>query len=415
LEALFGLLLCMVVTPLGLLYSLIMLCKAPGHMRRWLPLLVYVLGVMAYSLNPFTEIDLIRYFYRAQEYGTLPLSRIFYDASGLNQYDVMQWVYVIWSWVVGQIGALHLLPMVTIMTVYGIAFYITADLAHRLQGEKYITFIVIAQLCMIPFLSVAANIRNVWAFSMIIMAVYLDLIKKEKNLIVLMLYILPGFIHGSAFLLLLLRFLCQFGSKVFVPLFAGAIAFPKIIDFLYGVGGIFSSFGAVGLFINLSIIKLYWYLHDTGQSEWAEEVSNSLTQQVNRLVMVSFAVIACLLILFWVMKHLEKQYRPFLNFYLLLNICIIAFTWFTVPHFWRLSAASFVCVSIFLLPILQKRKESGSLLMKLFPYILLCYMMMGTLLQIWMTHYVVHPSEWLVDALTTNIFTIIFDIFEGIL
>lgn len=412
--AVFALLLCLVVTPLGLLYGLCMLFMVPGKMQRWLPFLVYVLGLLAYSFHPIAEGDLLRYFYQAQEYGSLPLERIFYDASGIREYDVMQWVYTIWAWIVGQSGALHLLPMVSVMTIYGVAFYITADLAQKFHGERYIPFIITLQLCMIPFLGVTSNVRNVWAFSLVILAVYLDLIKGKRNLLVLLLYILPGFIHGSAFLLLILRFLCKLGTKVFVPMLAGAVIFPSILDFLYDLSGIFSALGTVGTFINLSILKLYLYVHDTDQSEWAQAVSNSLLQQVNRLVMVSFAVISSLLILYWVKKHLERKYLPFLNYFLLLNICIIAFTWFTVPHYWRLSAASFVFISIYLLPVLQKRRTEGTKLIHLFTLSLPCYMIMGIILQIYPFQNMVKFSEWLISFLTTNIFTILFDVFEGI-
>lgn len=412
--AVFALLLCMVVTPLGLLYSLAMLFIAPSNMRRWIPLLIYVLGMLAYSFHPIVEIDLVRYFYRAQEYGALPLSRIFYDASEGAQYDVMQWVFVVWSWIVGSVGAVHLLPMVSVMTTYGVAFYITTDFAHKFHGERYIPFIVILQLCMISLFSVISNVRNVWAFSLIILAVYLDLVKDKRNPIVLMLYILPGFIHGSAFLLLALRFLCKLGTKVFIPMLTGAIIFPQIVNFLYDLSNVFSALGPVGIIINLCVSRLYFYVQDSGDSEWAYQVANSLFQQVNRILMVSFAVIACLLILLWVRKHLEKRYLPFLNYFLLINICIIAFTWFIVPLYWRFSVVSFVFISVFLLPILQRRRKEGNRLINLFYLILPCYMVLGALVQIWPFLNVVNLSEWLISFFTTNIFTILFDIFEEI-
>lgn len=415
LEALFGLLLCLTVSPIGLLYGFVMLFKIPEKTYRWLPFLVYSLGIIAYSCNPFAEDDLVRYFYRAQEYAGLPLSRVFYDATGINQYDVLTFVYSIWSWIVGQIGAVHLLPMVSVMTVYSIAFYITADMAHKMHGERYIPFIILFQLCLIPLHAVLANVRNVWAFSLIILAVYLDLVKGKRNPIILLLYVLPGFIHSSAFLLLILRLICKMGSKVYVPMFIGSLAFPQILDILYDYSSLFSALGTMGLFINLNILKLYWYIHDNGDSEWAQQVSNSFYQKINRAVMISFAVIVCILILLWIKKHIEGKYHPFLNYMFLLNVTTITFTWFTIGHFWRISAASFIGISVILLPILLNYNKKTPILIKLFRILLPVYILMGILLQWWPVKYTVIPSEWMIDAVTTNIFTIFIDILKGIL
>jgi len=415
LEALFGLLLCLTVSPIGLLYGIVMLCKFPEKTRQWLPFIVYSLGILAYSYNPIVEDDLMRYFYKAQEYAGLPLDRVFYDASGVNQYDVLTWIYATWSWLIGQIGAVHLLPMVSVMTIYGIAFYITADFAKAFKGEKYIPFVVLFQICMLPLPAIISNVRNVWAFSLVILAAYLDLIRRKRNILVLLLYILPGFIHSSAFLLLFLRFLCRVGSKIIVPLFAGSLVLPQIIDFLYEHASGISAFGTVGLFINLSILRLYWYIHDNGETEWAQQVANSLFQRINRTVMIAFAVLTCLLILLWIKKSVEEKYRPFLNYMMMLNIGIIAFTWFTAPHFWRLSAASFIGVGIALFPILTNHSTNKPAVVKLAKISLPFYMIAGVLVQFWPIQYIIHPSEWVTEAITTNIFTILFDVLKGIL
>ena len=89
--------------------------------------------------------------------------------------------------------------------VYGVAFYITCDVAEEYNAQSTIPAVIAIQGCMLPFFSIISNVRNVTAFSLIVLAVYLDTVKKKRNPVVLILYILPVFIHSSAIILVLLR------------------------------------------------------------------------------------------------------------------------------------------------------------------------------------------------------------------
>lgn len=413
-ETLYGVLLGLVASPIGVLFSFFALFKSPGKTHQWAPFLVLSLGLLAYAYNPYIEDDLVRYFNRAIEYGSISLDRVFFDASGVNEYDVLTCVYTIWSWCVGQVGAVHLLPMVSIMTVYGVAFYITSDLAKRFQGEKFIPFIVLFQLCMLPLPSLISNVRNVWAFSLVILITYLHTVRHMRGPIVYLLYLVPGFIHSSAFLLIVLRIICKLGNKIIIPFAIFSVALPQVIDFLYGLRSLFSSLGNIGTFINLNILRLYWYIHDTGDTAWAQQVANSSYQYFNRILMVSFAIFISLIIIFWTKKNVDSWYKEFLNFMLLINLSVVSFMWFTVPHFWRVSAASFIGISISMIPLLLNRNRAP-IFIKIFYVMLPFYMLGGIVAQFWPIQYIVHPLDWIATFFITDIFTILFDIVSGAL
>lgn len=120
-DAVLGLMICLLVSPVGLLFAFKQLFFKPELGKVWAPLLVLSLGILAYSYTPSTENDLTRYFDMAYSYSNMN----YFDAIGYGTDDDKKNsipLFVLEAWIFGNIDAVHMIPMITIMTIYGIAF-----------------------------------------------------------------------------------------------------------------------------------------------------------------------------------------------------------------------------------------------------------------------------------------------------
>lgn len=411
-QGIMGLLACLIVSPLGLLYAVSALVTNPGKRWKWLPFLVLSLGLAAYAYEPTAEIDLSRYFAIAKDSTLMSLpDAIDYFMESRPQ-DPRTDVYIIESWILTKMGIIHMIPMVTVVFVYGIAFYLTADIAGRYNVTEYIPVIILLQFSLLPYVSIISNVRNIWAFSLVILAVYWDLVCKKHGPIVWLTYILPLFIHPSSILLVVLRFFAGLKQKFLALFFGMAITFPAIIDFLYSIRGIFEGFGLLGQGVSLGLWKIYLYLHDTGETDWATHVSNSIYMKFNKLFLILLAVILCLLILKFVRKYTKPELKKFLNYELLLCILTISFTWFVVPHYWRFACAYDIALPVVMVPLLAMKGRRPFWVMA-FTYGILCYIPVGLALQLWGSQYSTDYVQWIGSFCTTNVFSILWDMIYG--
>lgn len=417
-DAVLGLMICLLVSPVGLLFAFKQLFYKPELGKVWAPLLVLSLGILAYSYTPSTENDLTRYFDMAYSYSNMN----YFDAIGYGT-DIDDKknsipLFVLEAWIFGNIDAVHMIPMITIMTIYGIAFYIDIDVAKIYHLEKKLPYIVIFQLCFLAFLTVASNVRNIWGFSMIILAAYLDLVKHKRNIGVIALYIAPLFIHSATAVLLALRVLVFLGRKWMIGSAIVVAFFPQIVTILFNIRSIFEKFGSVGTWISISIWQLYIYIVDTGvstgTSDWSTQVANSLYQRIQKVGMISFTLLMVILILFYLNKYCDKQLKNFLKYELLICIVTLAFAWVTTPAYWRFASAYCIANAVTLFPCFLSTTKN-KLFIQLFKYSLLIYAPLFLVCQIWTSQYTTNLIDWIVTFLTTNIFTILGTIIYGVL
>lgn len=398
-------------TPLLLLYSVIGINSAPQRWRKYLPWLILAIGMISYGMQSKAEIDLDRYFQEATEVGRLPFYEIFSYKGSHGEYEGL-WVITVLFWIVGRLGVVHLLPMIAGCIVYGVAFYITCDVAEEYNVQSTIPAVIAIQGCMLPFFSIISNVRNVTAFSLIVLAVYLDTVKKKRNPFVLILYILPVFIHSSAIILVLLRIGLLLTVKAKVLFLAIVSLLPILIDTLYTYIDSIPFGGSFGAVLRLLILKGYWYLHDKNDSVWARQVGSSKYQQLNRLVMIAFAVFVIYLICFKTFKHIKEKHKKIVSYTFLLSILTLSCSWFTTPHYWRFSAASVVSMGAVLV-LLFMEKRAGESSLKLSKILVFIFAVLGVLLQIWPMQYNVDFSGWFENILLNNFYVIVFTIIRG--
>ena len=253
---LLGSILIFFLTPMMAIYAGVGLICSPKKWRKYLPFCILPIGIIAYCYNPLTSADLVRYIAMVEQCRDLTVYETFrYFDDGLVVKNII-------FWALSKLDDPHFLPALSSATVYGIAGYITCDTADIWHCERYIPLVLVCQSFLLPFFTITSNVRNICAFSLIILAVYLDTEKKKRNILVLALYIGPCFIHTSAWILVVLRMLVflikRFKSWVLFSVFF----LPVITNIMYQFRGrVLTRSTTINTIINQSIIKAYWYLN----------------------------------------------------------------------------------------------------------------------------------------------------------
>ena len=380
-------------TPLSLLYSMVGIVKTPGRWKRFIPFYVFSLALVAYSYTPINEPDLYRYFQMLESLKGLTLSQAFeFFKDGLL---VKNSVF----WIIAQLNCFGLLPMLSTAIVYGVATYITCDMLEHSECIKIIPRVLTFQFMMLPFISIINNVRNISAFALICLAAYQDLIKRKKSIGVLLLYILPCLIHEAALVLLLLRIAMIFTRKMKILTFSMIWLSPVLIEFGYANRSRINIGGSLGILIHNAILKTYWYLHD--ESDYALNVSTSLSGQLTRLSRMFLAVFFVALI-FLLIKRTAEKYRKFMEYHFLINVMVLTSSIFASPHYWRFSAASVVCIAAVLVPMYQCWGRTT----KVLNFLLFGMAFAFLFLQIWSAQYITDFADLAMQTFINNVYMI---------
>ncbi len=293
----------------------------------------YGIFIFAYSYVPAqnSNLDIVRYFDQLERlYGyTLPEAiKLFSDNLFIENFLF---------WAIAQLRLPHLLPAITTCTVYGIGAYIACDSAK--EGEECnIWRILLIQFIMIPFVSTLANVRNVFAFSLAVIASYRDLKKKKRDIWTLLLYIIPVFTHKTGLILIGIRFLVPIFKKFMLPALLLIFSLPVLINYALSHIYLFSFRGSLGVLIRRLIYSANNYL--IGESEYAERIRNSLGAAVSRSLVFIFLII----LIFFYIRHLyvEKKINDFEIMGYLLCIFTLACNVINTPAYWRFAVAAYL-------------------------------------------------------------------------
>lgn len=288
--------------------------------------------IITFLYNPGFSSDLGRYFLILNRMKGIPINEMNYYGTGNNLF-VINLIF----WIIANIGIYHLLPAISTSTVFGIGAYITVDCLLRKKQSNKIGIFLLLQFLQLPFFGIVDNVRNIWAFSLVILAVYRDIIQKKKNLMTLFLYILPCFMHDGVFLIVAFRLLVPIAKKLkyvlpFLVIFVG-----EGINFLYAHVGLFPSF------IATSISNGYQYLNNSIASDWIMHVKSSSFFKVQRISEMTIAVLFILL-LYLVQNKMDRDMSYFSYFVFLILIAVLACNAFAAPHYWRYYAAATLCI-----------------------------------------------------------------------
>lgn len=389
-------------------YAMLGIVCNPRNWRRYLPFFVVAAFSLAYSYVPDTMgCDLLRYFASVRE-----CSELTTFAEIVNYKHDGCFVRNIVFWLIGKAGDVHLLPGLSTATVYGIITYISCSCAEEFKQERLLPFILLLQIILLPYWSVIDNVRNVCAFSILILAVYLDIIKGKRNPAVIMLYILPCFIHTSGALLVAFRIFASIAktTKAKTAVILSAVLFPYAINFAYAHIGWFSFGGSIGDVLQAGIWRAWRYYNTPGGlDDYERSLLASNYEPVQRFFMISFAVLILVLILYY-SRHMEQQWRGFNSFAFLICTMTVACNVFITPHYWRFYCAVVMSCPAILYPLICARSKVHYII-RIIMYGLAVYGIGGIAMNVWNLRYTVDWSEWIERFLLTNPYTII----EGIL
>ena len=400
---------CLAITPLMWLYSILGFAYAPTRWRKYLPFYVLTIFVCAYSYDPVAIIDLTGYFESVETCSKVT----FIDV--LNIYGDGLVIRNIFFWIIGKMGLPHLLPAITTSIVYGISSYITCKTADKFDADEWIFSVLLFQMMLLPFNSIVSNIRNICAFSLIVLGVFLEFIEGKPFWKVLPLYVIPCFYHVSSIILVLLRIVIPWARKKVVPISLGVILVPFVIQFLYKRISFISFSGYLGDSIRLLIRKLYSYM--TVFSETAERVLNSGYYSATKAVMLPCLIVLIFMIILLRKEKIEKdeKNRDFTNY--VLFICLLAVVSgviFIVPNYWRMACAAIVGYPIVLIPLLKQANRRFSVLTTSLGFVA-CFMGLRFILDIYRGFQNVEPSEFIVLMLENNVYSILLQFFRSIL
>lgn len=416
------------VGPVCLLISIVGLYVCPAKWRWFLPLLVYAFFVGAYTYEPpANEInnDLLRYLPEIEKYGNLTF------AQAMRRNDDFLIARDLMFWCFGKMGLPHMVPAITSATVYYVAGYISCDSAERNHAQRWIGLIVTFQIFMIPYISVINNVRNVFSFSLVILAAYYDIVKKKRNIFVLLLYTFGALMHLSTFVLVLFRVVAIFAKRYFVIIIPFPLVFSAIIMFLYSHFRVLYAIpGSIGLSIRIIVVKLYGYLTDTSSS-YAVKAMNSITFKIDKLLIMTAMVLFLYLIFAKISvknkiklkTNKKKEFYTFIRmltslfirdkeiifivFAGLIAIMTLSCSVFALPNYWRCSAG-FITASGVLLVICLKRSCSQPFHINCVLVGLLCIAPMELLIQLW-KYRLYDFMGWITDFCSFNIISIISD------
>lgn len=413
--------------PMALCFSVVGLTVNPSNWRRYLPGYIYFFFIGAYVYMPIatSNNDLPRYLEKIAQSGEMTIPQV------IKYFDDGLFAENLFFWLIGRLGIPHFAPAFTTAVIYLIASYITCDTAERYHSVSSIKYVLLIQTMMLPYASIINNIRNVFAFSLIILAAYLDLVKGKRNGFVLLLYGIGCLMHLSAIVFIVMRLICNRFQKFFWIVMLIPFFFSSAILFIYEHRSSFSFGGVVGNGIQKMINKMYVYLTDA-DSKYAILARNSISHRVNRLIMMIGVLLLGILIYYYITEIQKKNKQMNIrvsgkqyNFAKLLGIqsesadiymfigliavMTLSCNAFAIPNYWRFAAAFYVASGVIFVPCI-KNYNALPFIYKLVLIASVCISGPGLFIQIWRAHSSVDFITWGRNIVFQNIYTILWDL-----
>lgn len=344
-----SLILTTIFPPLGLPLGAVGLQRDNRYWKRYILCLSLFLAGVAYAYTPTLGSDLVRYAAHFETFGKKTfIEAITYKGQSSGALGSGLYALYMFYWLMGKAGDYHLASALTTFVIYYIGFYVTCDIGQRLQTpwrsiNLYLTFIILS----LNYHGIINNIRNIFAFALIGLAIYRDCCQKRKNVFTLLLYLIAIFFHPSAIFLVLLRFLLELPDTAKLVagfLMLGAPTFIEILNSnLYRLN---TSNFLITLFAN-AVRKGYLYFNDT-DSDWGLRVQSSGSQLLMRIVYISLAVLFCVTaVVCFIRRFREKQSQLLIKdklhkvyfFDLYTGFLTIACVSMLTPEYWRFVSA----------------------------------------------------------------------------
>lgn len=372
---------------LALIYSCLGIICAGKNLKPYILGIALAIGGFSVAFVPGTTSDLVRYFEMLDHCYNKDFAYVnTYFHDGLYVKNLM-------FWMISQTGCYGLLSGITTGTVYYIAMYITVQTAQKYNSIKLAKILVLFQIAVLPYVSIANNIRNIFSFAIIAVAAFRDICLKKRGLITWILYIAPCFFHTAAVVVLLIRFVAPFCRRFIWLIILMAILIVPAINILYlNVNSI-----PVDVLQRL-IIKAHAYLSDSTTSWGIEVAASSWERTVKAAFMILMSVYAVIIVHYFLKRHKAKTYQSdkYIGFiFLLVLLSMLCGVIFTTPAYWRFSAVVNVTIGAMIIPITKTFSRKGK------KYLYACLGMIAiacTLLQLYRLPYMVDIITWIANS-----------------
>lgn len=400
---LLGAMILLLSAPLSLVCSGAVLYKSPQNFKKCLFLYVFAMSIIVYSCIPNYENDLIRYFQMIEQCKSLPFSQAFTWAN--DGLVVKNFVF----WIISRLGDSHILPALASAIYYGVSAYLAVDQYN--EGDK-IYPIILFQLCTIPFLESLSNVRNVSAFALLILAAYRDMVKKDRGIVTILLYVLPCFVHMSGFVLVAFRLAVLVIRRHPVIGLSITLGVPSAVLLLFEpIRAIVSSIGGnIGLILNRAVLKSL--STSTNTSEYAQSMLES--GYINSGRLVNSIIVLCIVAL--IVKYVKEmresnnngkaEYAVFAV--LICGICLIWAIMGAVKY-WIFAYGAIVSSTPILMYFINK-KGKRNIYERLCLYCLQASAILRLALEIYYIRTRIYIVESLHGCILNNVYTVIYKV-----
>ena len=312
-------------------------------------------------------------------------------------------------WLIAKTKNVHLLPAVTTSMLYAVCMYIICDSARRMNKEKYIAVVMAFEVLIIPYFNIVCNIRNVTAFALISLAAYRDLVQRKRNLITIVLYIAPCFLHKTGFILLILRLLVIIFERYMALSLAIIAGLPFVIDFAYSHVSWIRGGGYISRVIRLLILSAHNYLYD--DSDYAARLRSGTS--IIRLTVFLLIIVLAYYCFRYVFRIKKAEYREFITFGFTLCVMTVACAVFDTPAYWRFAVAAYICCSPILLIALSGENKEIAMSRTMF-FLLGATAILRFAMSLRYNWTRMDFDSFALKALITNAYTIVYDVISGL-
>lgn len=279
--------------PFGIPCGLYGVYKDKKHWLLYVFCLAISMATIAYCYMPKGDPDIVRYFDYVER---LKGSSLEFALNNGPRGEENLYTFTFVAWIIGQIGDIHMLPALSTFIVYFTGFYITCRVGNDMKVNRgivvsYIIFIIVS----LNFYSITNNVRNVCAFSLMLLAIFRDVYLKKHDIGTILLYILPIFLHPSAVILIAVRFAIELPAKLKFVMLIIAINVVPLLDFMQNLIFKINYNNAILGIVKTMMWKANYYFIET-DSAWGDFVSRSTSYRIERYSDIGIAIIFCFII-----------------------------------------------------------------------------------------------------------------------
>lgn len=329
--------------PIGLVLALLCLYKGNKNWQMCIFGIAYALAIFAYCYEPTVDSDLVRYRQVIEQIQNMS----FFDAVNNNLYgEENLYVFMALCWILAKIGQPNLIQAISVFFVFYIAGYINYKVALDFKVSCRDSF---ASLCFIllnaSFYTLTNNVRNIFAFSIIVYAVFRDVYLKKRDVFSIILYVAPCFLHASAILLVLFRLITSITSKMKWLLLVVVVIMKMLVE---NLSRIFASFGGANILFQLigNMLNKGNRYYNNYDSAWAISVYNSGSMRLMKILIIIECVIITVFLFRFTKKAktdtLQTSQRSqilsrvrFIDYLFLIDIMGFACVPMHMPEYWR--------------------------------------------------------------------------------